>query len=192
LKWRDEHKAQIVYAHKRADKGNQFYAGLIEKMNVYGTLTENQLALIDRDIAKDAEFWARKKAEQEAAAAPVNMSAIEKMFAIASENKKNPKFYAGDMVIYPAKANGANPGAIYVKVKGEYAGKIARGRFLATAAAPAGIAEKIDELAADPRAAAAKWGKEEVRCCFCGIELTDPVSRENGYGPICAGNWLGG
>lgn len=178
-----------AYISKRAAKGSAFYASFIEKVETYGALTENQLAVVHKDMAKDAAFYEARNAERAAVAPTIEMSNIEKMFAVASQNKKNPKFYVGDMVISPAKATGRNPGAIYVKVAGEYAGKIVSGRFFATQAAPAGTAERINELAADPREAARKWGKEEVRCCCCGIELTDPVSKENGIGPICAENW---
>ena len=30
------------------------------------------------------------------------------------------------------------------------------------------------------------WGRAEIRCIRCGIELTKPESREAGIGPVCA------
>lgn len=38
---------------------------------------------------------------------------------------------------------------------------------------------------------AKQWGRETGICCSCGAKLTDPISVENGIGPICAskGYW---
>lgn len=44
----------------------------------------------------------------------------------------------------------------------------------------------IEELNADPLAAAMKYGKLSGRCCSCGRDLTDPASIEAGIGPVCA------
>jgi len=44
----------------------------------------------------------------------------------------------------------------------------------------------LQELNADPLAAAMKHGKLSGRCCSCGRDLTDPVSIEAGIGPVCA------
>lgn len=34
-----------------------------------------------------------------------------------------------------------------------------------------------------------RMGLATERCCFCRIELTDPISTTMGYGPICAGHY---
>lgn len=51
---------------------------------------------------------------------------------------------------------------------------------------PLRVLALIEEFEADPLAAAKKYGKLSGRCCSCGRDLTDPVSIENGIGPICA------
>lgn len=48
------------------------------------------------------------------------------------------------------------------------------------------VQKLLAEFEADPLAAAKKYGKLSGRCCSCGRDLTDPVSIENGIGPICA------
>lgn len=45
------------------------------------------------------------------------------------------------------------------------------------------ILEKI--MAAGPKQAAERFGREIGACAVCGRTLTDPVSREIGIGPIC-------
>lgn len=40
-----------------------------------------------------------------------------------------------------------------------------------------------------PVEVAVKQGREQINCCFCGLDLTNKHSREVGYGPICAAKW---
>lgn len=42
-------------------------------------------------------------------------------------------------------------------------------------------------IAADPRAASVRYGRELGHCGICGRTLTDPDSIANGIGPVCAG-----
>lgn len=50
-------------------------------------------------------------------------------------------------------------------------------------AAKKAILDKI--VAAGPKEAAQRFGREIGACAICGRTLTDPVSREIGIGPIC-------
>jgi hypothetical protein len=86
---------------------------------------------------------------------------------------------------------GRNPGAIYVKAAGEYAGKIVEGRFSPTREArqDEALIGELRAIFADPAAAAKAHGKETGSCSCCGRELTDPASIEAGIGPICAGRF---
>lgn len=49
-----------------------------------------------------------------------------------------------------------------------------------------GIVALLRTLAADPAGTAAAYGKATKECCFCELELTDPRSKEVGYGRDCA------
>lgn len=44
----------------------------------------------------------------------------------------------------------------------------------------------LNTLAQDPKAAAVRYSREFTECAVCGSPLSDPVSREQGLGPICA------
>ena len=44
----------------------------------------------------------------------------------------------------------------------------------------------LTKIAADPKAAAIRFGKETTHCSICGRRLTRPSSRAAGIGPICA------
>ena len=58
--------AVIVYATKRRDKGSTFYSELDRGASTpTAAWTKNQVAIIRKDMAKDAEFFAKRKAERE-------------------------------------------------------------------------------------------------------------------------------
>lgn len=90
---------------------------------------------------------------------------------------------------------GRNPGMVYVTLKdtGAYLGKIdGTGRFSPSRDC---VAENVDALrviGADPLAAARESGKLTGRCSCCGRELSDPISIQNGIGPICEQKFFGG
>lgn len=174
----------------RNQEWNEFAAKMIDGAQAYGKLTENQEAAIRRSMAKQAE---RREASKEAAAkgAPVvSTDAIDALFATALEHGlKAPKFYAGAITIYPAKASGRNPGAIYVKHNGEYAGKIAGGIFTKAYGCRPEVIALVAELAEDPKGTAIRYGRSTGRCCMCGRELTDAESVAAGIGPVCSTNW---
>jgi hypothetical protein len=177
---------ELAYMAKRADKGSTFYRGLLDGLNTYGTLTENKLAIVRADMAKDAEFWAAKRA----AAPVVNISAIEALFATAVENDiKRPVFRADGLEISRAPATGRNAGALYVRRDGEYAGKIAGGKFQKVYNAPADTLDRLLAVAADPLAESVKYARKTGNCGCCGRGLVDPVSIRSGIGPICAEKW---
>ena len=43
----------------------------------------------------------------------------------------------------------------------------------------------LTRIASDPEAAGLLYAAELGRCMRCGLELTDPISRELGIGPTC-------
>lgn len=48
------------------------------------------------------------------------------------------------------------------------------------------LADLVAAIAADPEAAAARYGRERRTCGLCGHQLTTPDSRARGFGPVCA------
>jgi hypothetical protein len=85
-----------------------------------------------------------------------------------------------------AGAASANAGHLYVKIDGDYVGKISpagdyRGKPLAVAA--------LQSFSADPVAAAKSYGKLTGCCSFCSRPLSDERSTANGYGKTCAAKY---
>lgn len=92
----------------------------------------------------------------------------------------------GEIVISLSPDSGRNPGALYVKLNGEYAGKVTAD----------GVAFGLDALLptlraieADPAGAGAAYGALRGHCSFCQTKLDDEGSLAVGYGPTCAKNY---
>jgi len=165
---------------------NDFAKSLVEQIDTKGVVSDKQMAAAERMLTKlvdNREVRAAKSGD-------IGMGAIEALFATAKANGlKRPAFVAFDLRISPAPETGRNAGAYYVKLDGEYQGKIAGGRFIASGDAAEGTLATLTAIAADPAGSARKYGKETGICCCCGKELTDPESVANGIGPVCATRW---
>jgi len=108
------------------------------------------------------------------------------MFSKAHEAIKTPKFRFEDLVISRAPDTGANAGALYVKVDGEYAGKVKEGQWFGLSTAPQDTLSKLQQIANSPLDSAVAYGRKTGSCAMCGRSLTVHASIERGIGPICA------
>jgi hypothetical protein len=176
-----------------ADNPNfEFAQSLKEQLYRKGELSDGQMAAINKCLARDAERQAQRAAEaaQRVADAPVvNMAKLEECFArvLAAGNQRVTLTFSG-VTFSPAKANSANPGAIYVKERhsGAYLGKVMNNKFLSTRECTEENVAFVADVLNDPRAAAIKHGKLTGACCVCNRLLTNDDSIELGIGPICA------
>jgi hypothetical protein len=83
-----------------------------------------------------------------------------------------------------------NPGAVYVKLQGEYIGLIATtGEVRGRLADRRDILATLATVAENPAAAAKAYGALNACCSFCNLPLTDAGSVAVGYGPVCADHW---
>lgn len=178
--------------------GNDFgYAvKLLADLHKYGSLTDGKLAAARGCIAKLAA--AKAASAERAAAAPIaDTAGIDRLklafdTAIANAAAKGkgvtlrrPRITIGGMVISPAKATSANPGALYVKSGETYLGKITQGRFFASRECSPEAQSKVLAFVADPAAAAKAYGQETGVCCICNATLVSKW-RLLGIGPVCA------
>lgn len=169
---------------------HSFAASILAGFDKFGSLTDRQADAAYNALRRVEEKRKERKAEKAKKSGEVSMAAIEVMFNTAKENGlKRPRFLTERLKMELAKATGRNPGAIYVKCDGEYAGKIVAGQFLAVRNAPADILDLVREIAASPVESARKYGRDTGTCSCCGRKLTDAVSIANGIGPVCESNW---
>lgn len=186
--WQAEHPAEHAWLIANAERSG-FAGSLLGALTKWGSLTDRQLAAVQKCIATDA---ARKTeaAERKAAAPAITVDRIENAFATArASGLQRLKLRLGAFVFKPAKESSTNTGAIYVTEGDAYLGKIVAGKFLAVRACGDERQAAVVAVAADPEKAAVAFGKRFGRCSCCGAELTNAESIERGIGPICAEKW---
>ena len=187
--WRAAHSAAAAWID-RNDGRFDFATAMTDALNRYASLTEGQLAAIERCIARDAE----RAAARDASATSIAGEGFTKLlaaFAAAKANKlKYPKVRIDTLAFSLAGDNSANRGCVYVKAGETYLGKItAEGKLFASRDCDASNRALIEQVGRDPLAAAVAHGHKTGNCAMCGRELTDPDSVARGIGPICADNF---
>jgi len=179
----EEHE-KIFHALREIMSWNSFAQSLVEQIINKGSLSEKQMFAASAMLMKIKN----NKEERQRNIVSIDLSNVKKIFDKAHEAIKNPKFRVDNIVLSRAPDNGRNAGAIYVKVDGEYAGKVTGGYWLPFKA-PEGTFEKLQEIAKDPLGSAVAYGKRTGNCSACGRDLTNHGSIEKGIGPICAERW---
>jgi hypothetical protein len=141
--------------------------------------------------AKVHEQKQAREAKQAKQHVTVDLQRIRDMFeaAVASGHRK-PVYRAEGLIINRAPSNGTNPGALYVKAADtkDYLGKVMGVTFMPTR--NGGDAHTaLALIAADPMAAAVRYGQRTGVCACCGRKLTNADSVTLGIGPICKTKW---
>jgi hypothetical protein len=195
--WREENRDVIAYINTKAANGFNLMQRYQDKIREYETLRPEDVARVREFMERDAARAVEDRAKREAAAPVVDLTAIDKLFQTATNNKiKKPIFRADGITISRAPASGKNAGALYVTATDEnaygektYYGKLQNGKFYGTRAATKEIEDALMAIAADPLAESLKYSRRTGRCGCCGHVLVNPVSILAGIGPICAENF---
>lgn len=168
----------------------EFAQSMLDALTKYGTLTEKQLATVQRLTIQSADRAAARAVEQttRAAAAPtLSIEAIEVAFGKAkAAGIKRPKLRLDTFTFSPAPDTGNNAGAVYVKEGDTYLGKVIGGRLFAVRDCTKEASDRIVAVSSDPASAAVAYGKKYGSCAVCARELSDAASIERGIGPVCA------
>jgi len=168
----------IMDAKATFDFANSMY----ESVKKYGSLTEKQLAAVQKCVAKKAAAVAEREAREQSAQA-VSIEAVEVAFNNAKQSGiKYPRLRLDGFTFSPATKNEA----IYVKEGEQYLGKVLGGKFLKVRECNDEQESRIIAAANDPKKAAVAYGHKFGNCAVCGRELSDKESVERGIGPICA------
>lgn len=165
---------------------SDFAKSLLAQYARKGELSERQWDAGERAVIRHRETAQKRQVQR----VEIDYIRIETLLFTARANGlKKPVFRACGMTFSLAPSQGKNAGAVYVKADGEYAGKLMMGRFHPAYEAPHWVAEKLAEVAADPRGKAIDYARETGICACCGRTLTDPQSIQLGIGPICIQQW---
>ena len=195
-----DHQAELKWLGEtlaRRDRLPEGYATMLAdfQSRLLGghTLSDNQMAVIAKGMARSAQ-WAQERASEQAVALDVT--------AIRAVLQTRKKVMVALFTFSLAPNHGNNPGAIYVKDNGQYVGKIpggastfSPGRDFDASRLPA-LVEAMANPAEAVKADAARRAKllledptMSIPCGCCGLTLTNPESIARGIGPICAGKW---
>lgn len=190
-----EHKWLLETSRRILERGGDwaFPAEIYAKLRQYGSLTDGQLAAVQKYVARDGERQVANVARAEQAP-EIAVLKIEEAFAKAAKSLRAPKLHLDSFTIKHASASGKNPGALYVtdatktdaEGKAEYLGKIVGGKFLAVRSCGAERQAAVVAAAADPQAATIRYGRLTGCCGCCGRKLENAESVARGIGPICA------
>lgn len=185
-RFRADNQTAAAWIEYHAEKGNSFANSLMASVERYGSLTANQLAAVERNIARDVE-----RSNVEKAAPTVNQDKLMAAFDHARANKLTRlKIRFDGFFCYPASESSVNAGGVYVKSDEKaYLGKIKDGRFVKSYDCSADLADKIARVMADPLQEAIAYGKQTGNCAICGRFLENSESVQRGIGPICAANY---
>jgi len=175
-----------------------FPQDLLGKLWQFGSLTDAQLAAVQRLMAKDAA----RAAARTAAAPAVDATKIEQAFAVARERAARPgqqgtfvkplKLTSPDpdkitLAFRPGSIGSTWEGMLFVKSHDDRKlGHIKGGKFFRKFECTDAEAAAIVTVAADPETAVVAFAKAFSRCGVCGQTLLNDVSIARGIGPICA------
>ena len=165
---------------------SSFCDSLLEGVAKFGDLTENQIASVERSIAKSKK-WEKEKGKPKT---NLDLSVVRERLLKGKENLKKPVIRAGDTFKFSfAPEEGKNRGFIYVKHHDDYIGKIAEnGDYFPYKASKQQI-DYLEKFAKDPVAELKLYGDTTGKCGFCSRRLTVKESVKRGYGPTCADNF---
>jgi hypothetical protein len=172
-------RMNAVHAWIQANRDtNHFAASLAAAKRRFGALTPRQIEAVERNLAPKVT----------ANVAGEGFALLMRAFRHARiTGLKYPKVHVGALRFSMAQDDSKNPGYLYIKAHGDYAGKISpEGEFQAARTATAKQCERIASVARDPLAAAVAHGHATGNCAVCSRPLSDAESVTRGIGPVCA------
>ena len=147
------------------------------KLEQFGTYASTRQA----DYARNLIKWTQPRQ-----AAPLSTGTAQKLPKLFALMQRLAKLHIGTLSI--VRKNGDTLCWIKLESVEGVVGKIENGVVSLFAKCQDRIAmrKRLEDIEADPEAAAVLHGRVSGRCSICNRDLTDPESIERGIGPICA------
>lgn len=189
------HPVEWKWIGEASARGFEFATSMRDAVAKFGSLTDKQLAAVQRCVERDQQrqaSWAQERAQKAEMAAGLDLSKISELFAnVRSNGAKKATLHFNGLQLSLAKEHSQNPGAVYAKrtSDGAYLGKLLGGAFKPTREATQDDLDRLQKANADPLGEAVRYGTDTDRCACCNAQLTDPVSKARKIGPICASKW---
>lgn len=179
-----------------ASEWSEFAKSVLEGISKYGSISDKQLSAVSSMKAKCDARQAEKNAQKAEEKKPLDLD-LSKLFELfnnaTGSGLKKPRLNIHNLAVSKAPEHGNNAGCLYLKVGGEYAGKITPDFQLRVLREfndqRDSITGVLSGLTDNPLEYAKEYGRQTGICCCCNRELTDPESIQAGIGPICQGKW---
>lgn len=176
------------------DWEENFVESIVEQIHEGRNISDKQMAIIERILGnatkgKKGEGKSFRPEPQGEGEFPK----VSQLLQLAGKKLKYPKITFSvanqQVVVSLAPSHGKNPGAAYIKVDGDYYGKVSANGHLTAYNEVTGIRTFLEDMNEDASMAARVYGHRTGRCCFCNAKLTTHESSSHGYGPVCAKNY---
>lgn len=186
--WIAAHRDVIAWMYDKLPS-NEFAGSLVRQYETNGRLSTGQVEAVRKGVARAADQAnARKLAAPDISGAGFE-KLLESFKAARARGLKHPTLKCGEFVFSYASEASKNPGHVYIKLGGNYKGKVTpAGKFFGIREIQLAETAEIMRIGRDPLAAAIAHGRLTGCCAICSRKLVDPKSVERGIGPICAEN----
>lgn len=172
-----EANADICAYLEEVSGWNNFAASMLTAINDYGSMTEKQLAAVERMHAK---HLAKQDAKAKEPTSGVDLTDVPAGLYAVPNGETRLK-----VAIRKPGKNSKWHGSIFVDDGAEYGNRQNYGRQLPGKDYEGSIIEQLQAIAADPLAAMKAYGNLVGACGACGRKLEDEKSIEMGIGPVC-------
>jgi len=162
--------------------GVQFAVSLQSSLFKYGSWTEGQLAAVERCIEKFNSFKAHDAEKKKATQSDIDLTDVPSGLYMVPDGETNLR------VRVRHATRGSWTGWTFVDDGAEYGSRRNYGRQDPAPGATYNgkMQDQLRAIAADPKEAMARYGRETGQCGVCGRPLEDPESVARGIGPVCA------
>ena len=174
--YREEHAELIAYLEE-VSGWNGFAAKMLDAIEQYGSLTENQFAAVEKMHAK---HLAKQAEKANAPGTGVDLTDIPAGYYAVPNGETRLK-----VAIRKPGKNSKWHGSIFVDDGAAYGSRQNYGRQMPGKEYEGKIVEQLKAIVADPLEAMKAYGHLVGACGACGRKLEDEQSVALGIGPVC-------
>lgn len=169
--WCKQFDGVLDWLTSESDNGNEFAGSLLTAGLRYGTLTENQLAAVQKNLGKDSD----------APETDIDLSSLVKGYYAVPEGDTRLKI----AIRRPGK-NSRWYGWTFVDDGAQYGSRKTYGKQAPDGLYKGSLTAQLQQIIDNPLDAMVAYGKLTGTCGKCGRILEDEASVAAGIGPVCA------
>lgn len=178
--WAKQNEAEYAWMTTEADDGNEFAASLLEKLQIWGNLTDGQLRAVQRNLAKEGSSTPSDIDLSGLVLHKTGGGAERSYFAVPDGDTRLK------LCVRRPGTQSRFHGWTFVDDGAAYGSRRTYGKQAPDGTYRGDVQDALRAILADPKAAAIAYGKLTGTCGVCGRVLEDEESVAAGIGPVCA------